>query len=832
MNRPESTDNKSTDRFRWRWVQVQATAPSWLWDMDKGLRDSTMPSSSGALRGEIPCGFWRAALDSLSAHIAILDESGRILAVNAAWKRCASRNGQTDPDACIGTNYLDVCSRALGEDGEEAAAAFAGIRSVLDGHSQEFSLSYPCHSPSRKCWFMLRATRFDGPGPARAVIAHENVTAPKEAEIRAQEAAAELHQANSILLRQADELLRAEAFEADRSRILELVARNEQLNTILHEAVLLADRQNPAARCAIVLLRRGQTEITTAPNYPAGLLQELDALARRTFANLGSDVSLVALAQAVNCAQVSGNPHPFRFVSIRTRPDHLAGVLAIARPDGEATPETPAMLERAAALAGIAIDHARLYERLSFQARHDALTELPNRSLFQERLQQAIVRSRLEGSGFAVMRLDLDRFRQVNEFYGQRAGDLVLREAGYRIAGCARPEDTVARLGEDEFAVIIENLKHPRDAERVTNCVMSALEAPFWVLEQSLSVTCSAGISFFPQDGGDAGTLLRNAGQALDESPIRGRNICYRYEPNMSVLASQRTEIECHLRQALQNGELELHYQPQLDMRRQIVAVEALLRWHSPALGAVSPAVFIPVAEASGLIVDIGTWVLRQACMQAVAWQGAGLAAGRMAVNVSACQLTRPDFASSVAAILRESGLQPELLEIEVTESAMLQDAEVAVRELMELRRLGVRVSLDDFGTGYSSLSYIQDLPLDAIKIDRSFIDALNGDSQQAVAVVRAILTMARSLNLDVVAEGIERETQFATLDALGCGVVQGFLLHRPLDVEALESILQRERAQRELYVDLRAAESGPNADRAPGGTRGSTGSSKLEIEA
>ncbi|MCC6366138.1 MAG: EAL domain-containing protein [Bryobacterales bacterium] len=736
--------------------------------------------------------FWRASLDSMSAHIAILNEEGTIIAVNRAWREFAAQNGQTQPDACLGVNYLAVCEKAL-EQEPKIRRVMAGMRAVLDGRRKEFFASYPCHSPRKKRWFMLRVTCYEGPGPARLVVAHENITAPKAAQLRASRYSKELEAAKRLLTAQANDLAKAEAIETGRNRILELIARNEILNTVLHEIALLVERQQPGVSCAVVTRPQELPVVSATHTMPGERLRYLTANALSMLAALREDTApgLMRLQEAVREAD-HDFANPFLSVPI-LQGGVPRGYLAITDLQSAAAPQPSVLFERAASVAAVAIDHASLYEKLSFQAHHDALTEVPNRILFHERLQQAISSGKRGNIPFGVLMLDLDRFKQVNDTYGHHAGDILLRQWARRLVRMTRPSDTVARLGSDEFVVLLNRCQSAEAAETVARRICLAFRRPFQVLEQELQVTCSIGVSFFPQDGTDPVALIRNADTALYEAKNKGRNTWLRYDPVPGSAVNERAEIERCLRHAICKDELRLHYQLQFDAYRRVAGVEALLRWNSSELGNVPPARFIPVAEQSGLIIPIGAWVLTQACSQWKRWQGAGFRAVRMGVNVSTLQLCKGEFASTVARILDETGMEPAHLELEVAESSMMNDMEEAITGIGKLRALGVKVSIDDFGTGYSSLSYLQRLPVDAVKIDRSFIRDLGEGPSNAASVVQAMITLARNLKLKVVAEGVETEEQLRMLENLKCDVAQGYLLHRPHAPAAVEDILRED---------------------------------------
>ena len=369
---------------------------------------------------------------------------------------------------------------------------------------------------------------------------------------------------------------------------------------------------------------------------------------------------------------------------------------------------------------------------LAHQAQHDALTGLPNRLLFQDRLGQALAQASRKGAQVAVLYMDLDRFKHINDTLGHSVGDALLRQVAARLDESLRKSDTLARLGGDEFTVVLGELAEPGDAMRVGRTLVEAMRKPFHVDGRELYVSVSLGISMFPIDGDDAETLMVNADVAMYRAKEMGRDTFQWFSPEMNVLARARLELEGDLRRALAAGQLDLHYQPQCDGAGRIAGVEALMRWTHPVLGRVPPSRFIPLAEESGLIVPIGEWALRRACQQAAAWRAAGHRWLRMSVNVSALQFRRDDWVDTVRAILAETGLPAQALELEITESLLLQSLNETTANLLELRELGVRIAIDDFGTGYSSLSYLHQLPITTLKIDQSFVREIGAGAHGA----------------------------------------------------------------------------------------------------
>ena len=430
-------------------------------------------------------------------------------------------------------------------------------------------------------------------------------------------------------------------------------------------------------------------------------------------------------------------------------------------------------------------------KRVWHLAHHDALTGLPNRMLFVERLEHAISRLRRSRGVAAVLFLDLDRFKVVNDTLGHSVGDHLLRTAAQRLVACVRAEDTVARLGGDEFTVVLEDVANLEGLPRVARNIIDQLSLPMDLDGHEVRVTASVGISVYPADGESAEILLKHADAAMYLAKSEGRNNFQFFTAEMNTRTVERMALESRLRSALDNNELVLHYQPQVDIRtHRISGMEALVRWNHPHLGVVSPNQFIPIAEDTGLIIPIGEWVLNEACRQAKAWQDEGLPPLRVAVNVSARQFRHSGMLETVASALARSGLPANCLELEITESIAMEHAESTIEKLHELRDMGVRISMDDFGTGHSSLSYLKRFPLDTLKIDKSFMQNRSPDSCDS-AIATAIATMAESLHLKVITEGVETEEQVVFLKGLQRNEVQGFYFSQPLPPDAFAALLR-----------------------------------------
>ena len=441
-------------------------------------------------------------------------------------------------------------------------------------------------------------------------------------------------------------------------------------------------------------------------------------------------------------------------------------------------------------------ERMRTQERLRFMAHHDALTELPNRTLFLDRLKQAMARARWHNRLVAVMFMDLDRFKNINDSLGHNVGDKLLVKLTRRLAGSMRAGDTVARFGGDEFAILLDDIASEQDISALAKKILSTLVPAFQIDGHEFFITASIGVSIFPADGEDSETLLRNADVAMYRAKDLGRNNYQFYSNEMSARAFERLTLENALRYALKREEFFLHYQPQIDIRNNtIFGVEALLRWQHPDLGAVLPSEFISILEETGLIAEVGTWVLQTACTQAKRWQDAGLNL-KMAVNLSGRQFNDPDFIDTIQTILADTGLDHTLLELELTESMLMRNASKTIAALDTLNALGVRLAIDDFGTGYSSLGYLRRFPISTLKIDRSFVRDITKDPDDA-AITTAIVVMAQSLNLHVVAEGVENEEQLAFLQSLDCHFIQGFYFSEAVSAQKITELV--ETAQHEL---------------------------------
>ena len=444
-------------------------------------------------------------------------------------------------------------------------------------------------------------------------------------------------------------------------------------------------------------------------------------------------------------------------------------------------------------------DRKRAEEKIEFHAYHDVLTMLPNRKLFMDRLRQNLTHARRAGTTLAVMFIDLDNFKTVNDTLGHTAGDEVLLEMAKRLCSCVRADDTVARLGGDEFSMVLSELRRPEDAGRVAEKIISAVQRPMSISGVPIEVSASIGIALYPADGIDAESLLRNADSAMYRAKEAGRNTYQLCTDDMKRRAIERLSLETRLRKAIIDEQLVLHYQPQVSLdRMKVIAIEALVRWNDPEHGLVYPSSFIPLAEESRLILPIGDWVLRTACDQTRRWRDDGIDVPCIAVNLSAKQFQQHDLVDRVGRILKETGLDGTSLEIEITETTAMANAEATIDILNGLRDLGVSISIDDFGTGYSSLNYLKRFPLTTVKIDRAFVRDL-ATSEGDAAIVSAVIGIARSLRLRVVAEGVETDQQIAFLRKHECDAAQGYYFSRPVSAEAIAELLRNRREMKRV---------------------------------
>ncbi|GAA4008606.1 hypothetical protein GCM10022631_20930 [Deinococcus rubellus] len=597
----------------------------------------------------------------------------------------------------------------------------------------------------------------------------------------------------AVYFQDIDPRKREEQAQHERNTILEMTVKGRALAEVLEQVTAMTERQWPGYVCTILLNEGGRLYTRSAPSLPPSFQRAVDGLEMREGAGVCGTAA--SRQELVVVEDVTRDPNCTDFLDLLLTNELWAcashpiidgsamvlGTLAIyARQPGPFPDELLADLKKAGHLAAVAIEHHQLTRRLILQATHDSLTGLANRSLFIEQLQSALATSRLGGLPVALLFIDLDDFKGLNDSLGHSVGDQMLREFAVRLQSCVRQGDLLARISGDEFTVILPGTGNEHAVQIAQRC-LKALELPFIAEEQEREVylTASIGISVTPEGGHDAETLRRSADLAMYHAKSRKSGWAM-FEPSLNRHSYQRFQLAAYLRRAAEKNELEVHYQPQVRLKDQVVVgLEALLRWKHPHLGLVPPAQFIPVAEETGLIVSIGAWVLREVCRQGAQWLSQGRAPVRLAVNVSALQFEREDFVGMVERCLNETGFPGQSLELELTERLVMRDVEASVRRMQQLGTLGVSISIDDFGTGFSSLSYLSRLPISVLKVDRSFVFGLQPNSVN-YPVVKAILGLAESLQLVAVAEGIETPEELKVLKALGCGLGQGYLFARP----------------------------------------------------
>ena len=601
----------------------------------------------------------------------------------------------------------------------------------------------------------------------------------------------------------------ADALREGQAQILEMIAMSAPLGDVLERLVLLIESQFKGILASVQLLDETGTRLRhgAAPSLPDSYNKAIDGASIGP--NAGSCGTSAYRREPVFVADVMTDPrwedykdlaaeHGLRScwsTPILSHKGKILGTFAIyaseVREPAEVEAGLAGLIDVATRIAGIAIERKQAEDRIHFMANHDALTGLPNRALLNDRLSQAILYAQRYDRWVTALFVDLDNFKFINDSLGHNAGDELLKTVARRMVSCIRATDTVVRIGGDEFVIVL--FDQPKDVDVISEIVrkiQSAIAEPVRLEGHDLSVTSSIGIANYPNDGVDTDALLANADAALYRAKDVGRDNFQFYTSELNAKVHEKFLLQEDLRNAVARSELVLHYQPQVDLRTgRVFALEALVRWRHPKLGLVPPIKFIPMAEGSGLIVPIGNWVLREACRQNKAWQDAGLPPVVVGVNVSARQFREKTLVAQVASVLKESRLEAKYLELEVTESVIMQDVDLAVATMKELQGLGVHLSIDDFGTGYSSLCALKSFPVSRLKIDKSFIDGLL-DNENDKAVADAVVSLGRTLNLRVIAEGVETDAQAAFLRSIHCDEMQGYLFSKPLPAMGVEELL------------------------------------------
>jgi len=601
---------------------------------------------------------------------------------------------------------------------------------------------------------------------------------------------------------------RAERLLLGQARLLELIATSTPLSDFFNELILMIEAHLPGIIGSILLLSPDRRHLLTgaAPGLDGNYCAAIHGIAIGpkvgscgTAAFRGEPVFVSDILSDPLWEDYAGLVRPLGYRSCWSMPilayqGQVLGTFALySHQPGLPSAEQIDLISMAAHLAGIAIERRQSEERIQFMAHHDALTGLPNRALFDERVATALERARQTGQWVALAFLDLDNFKLINDTLGHHAGDELLRVVAGRMLACVRKSDMIVRVGGDEFIILINSLP-PESGVMLARleAIRAAIGAPVVLAGRSLQVSCSMGVVCYPEHGDSATELLANADSAMYRAKEAGRNNLQVFDAQMAAAAHEQLRRHEELRDAVAGSQFVLHYQPQMNLKSgRIFAAESLLRWQHPERGLISPGDFIPLAEETGLIVPIGEWVLNEACRQNKAWQDAGLAPIVVSVNVSARQFKERNWVSKVAEALEDSGLEACYLELELTESLIMQDVASAVATMHELEALGVHLAIDDFGTGYSSLSALKRFPVRRLKIDRSFVQDIPGDADDR-AITGAIISLAQKLQMQVIAEGVETQEQVDFLAASGCDDIQGYFFSRPVAPAAFVSLLSK----------------------------------------
>jgi len=597
---------------------------------------------------------------------------------------------------------------------------------------------------------------------------------------------------------------RSESLEKDRNRVLEMVTENRSQEAVLREVAQMVESQRAGVRCSVLLVKEDMLVWSAAPSLPPELIRTLKPVRALQDA---SDLFAAEMARTTvlwedlrHCPIWAERAHWAGQVGIHAclttpiicAPGALLGVVALHYRHGQTVEQNDRELSQLAGrLAALAIEQRRLHDRLVFQARHDSLTGLPNRTYFMELLEAAVIEARERFGTLAVLFIDLDRFKQINDTLGHAMGDRLLKEVGGRVRRLLTEDDLAGRMGGDEFTIVLTRHPDERSAIQASQEFLQAFRAPHRIDGNELFVTASIGVALFPKQGSNASQLLRHADLAMYHTKNSGKNEMEVFLTGDDVSGLERLRLENALRRALENNEFELLYQPLVNLQGKVEGLEALLTWRHPVYGTISPKQFIPIAEETGLIIEIGQWVMREACLESARWHAAGFAGVCVSVNVSALQFERRDFVDAVADAITNSGLPPRSLELELTESYVMRDLPQSVPRMSQIRSLGVSIAIDDFGTGYSSLSYLNKLPVDSLKIDQSFLRSLQ-EPEGSLPVVQSIVRLAHSMNLTVVAEGVETRAELDLVKLLGCDRVQGHIYGPALRGEHVAALLAR----------------------------------------
>lgn len=723
-------------------------------------------------------------LNALPAHIAMLDAQGCIVSVNEAWRQFAGTNLLQGPSIGPGLNYLDVCDRAQGNDAAQAQEVGAGIRSVMAGTVNRFSLEYPCHSPTEQRWFLLTVTPLAGESPHGVVVMHTDLTDRKAAERTINH----LNRVYAVL-----------------SGINTLIVRVHNRDDLFRDACRIAVEEGGFRMAMIEVAEPGTAKLVpvASAGKDASLVRAIKAIlaapdtAPTTMsARALNEKKILVANDSQHDPQVVFSPN-YAAAGVRAIAvlpllvaDKAVGVLALYAGEKDFfQDEEMKLLTELAGDIGFAMDHLDKQERLNYLAYYDALTGLANRTLFLERVAQYMRSATSSGHQLAVFLVDLERFKNLNDSLGYQVGDELLRQvAQWLIRNAAGDVNLLARVGADHFAVVMPVVHADGNVVRLLEKWIEAfLKQPFRLNEGVFRVALKVGAALFPDDGMEAGTLYMHAEAALKKAKASGERHLF-YTSALTEAWPAKLTLENQLRQALENEEFVLYYQPKVNMvSGKMSSAEALIRWNDPRTGLVPPAQFIPILEETGLIHDVGRWALRQAVKDYLRWRAAGLAVVRIAVNVSALQLRDRGFIDELRQAIAVDEHAAAGLELEITESLIMENVLHSITSLQTIRDLGLTIAIDDFGTGFSSLSYLSKFPVNTLKIDRSFVIEMT-ESAEGLALVSTIISLAHALKLKVVAEGVEVDEQAHLLRLLNCDEMQGYLYSRPVPGDVFES--------------------------------------------
>ncbi len=745
-----------------------------------------------------------AILNALPAHIALLDSQGIILSVNEAWRQFATANELLEPEYGVGLNYLQICDAARGADSDEAPQVCAGIRSVLEGGARSYSVEYPCHSPEEQRWFLMTVTPVVDDMPHGAVAMHLNITARKLSEEALQASESEFRENHRKLQENQGSIKRLNRVYAMLSSINTMIVHVRDREKLYQETCRIAVEEGGFRMALLALVDRDTTKIV--PVASTGKTAALIGSIKKILAS-SEDAPKTMIARSIREKQIilsndSINDPRVLFSSqyiesgIRSMAvfplfvmNEVIGVVALYSGDTGFFHEAEVkLLEELMKDVTFALDFIDKQERLNYLAFYEPLTGLANRNLFLERVTQHIDNAVAGGHRMAVFLIDLDRFRNINDSLGRPAGDELLRQAAQWLMRNVGNADILARFDADHFAVVMPVVKSTGNLARLVEKKMAAsLEHIFRLNDAEFRIATKVGAAQFPDDGSNAEMLLKNAEAALKNAKSSGERFLF-HTQKMTAAVAGKLALENQLRRALENEEFVLHYQPKVNITSgKMTSAEALIRWNDPASGLVPPGRFIPILEETGLIYEVGRWALRKAVADYLRWRNAGFPAVRIAVNVSPLQLSNHGFIAEISEVIKINEHAAAGLELEITESLIMKDIEHNITSLQAIRNLGVTIAIDDFGTGFSSLSYLSRLPVDSLKIDRSFVNDMTAGPRR-LALVSTIINLAHSMDLKVVAEGVETEEQSRLLRLLACDEMQGFLFSKPVPADIFET--------------------------------------------